>query len=130
MRKDLERNSNMLKKIKNPLVKHEEGHEEGHEENKKTKIPKEQVIKQKEDHKRAMAMGGRELGFLEYVKVNKQTGSSQTKRIIPKINLPEINLPSIKFPKINMPQISLNKGPKPRYFRRKNMMAKNQRKFK
>jgi hypothetical protein len=66
------------------------------------KISREQIKKQKQDHK--STSGG--LSFGEYVKVNKETGSSTTKSIIPKINLPKINMPKIKI------NINLNKKPK------------------
>lgn len=109
MRKDLERTGNMLKKIKNPLGKHIFGH---HERNEKGKIVKEGVRAIKEqvrpDDKK----------WHQYVKVNRETGSAQVKSILP-------NVPKINLPKINMPQISFG-GPKPKYFKRRNMMAKNQ----
>ena len=66
------------------------------------KISREEIKKQKEDHK--SAFGG--LGFGEYVKVNKETGTSITKSIIPKINLPKISMPKVNI------NVSFNKKPK------------------
>jgi hypothetical protein len=67
------------------------------------KLTRSEVKKQKDHHKSAHG----NLDFGQYVKVNKETGGSQTKRFIPKINLPEVNLPSVN--------IDLTKKPKAKY---------------
>jgi hypothetical protein len=69
------------------------------------KISREQVKQQKAHHK--SASGGLEFG--EYVKVNKKTGGSMTKSIIPKINLPKINMPKVNI------NIDFSKKPKAKY---------------
>ena len=113
MRKDLERAGNMLKKIKNPLAKHTPSHWRFDDEG---KMLKEDVKEAKQQYRASEA--GQDMKWYEYAKQDKKTGSISKKSFLP-------NVPKINLPKINLPQISFG-GPKPKYFKRRNMMAKNQ----
>ena len=68
------------------------------------RLTREEIKKQRQDHKSSSTLEPR---FGSFIKVNKETGSSRTVNLVPKINLPEVNLPSVN--------IALNKNSKAKY---------------
>ena len=116
MRKDLERTGNMLNKIKNPLGKHIPGYTHKLQFDDKGKISKEDAKELKSQYRASES--GQDMKWYEYAKLNRETGAITKGSFLP-------NVPKINLPKINLPQISFG-GPKPKYFKRRNMMAKNQ----
>ena len=79
------------------------------------KLTRAEIKKQKQDHKSASTIEPR---FGSFIKVNKETGSSRTVNLIPKIKLPKINLPSIN--------IDLNKKPKGIYLKKGKQLSQSQ----
>jgi hypothetical protein len=90
-REDLERLNSALLKIKNPNPVEAERRETGAEEE-VPRLTRQEVKTQKDIHRSHF-----DVNFGEYIKVDKETGASQTKNWMPQINLPKINLPSINF---------------------------------
>lgn len=80
------------------------------------RLTREEVKKQRQDHKSSSTLDPR---FGSFIKVNRDTGSSRTVNLVPKINLPKINVPSIN--------IDLSKKPKPQYFSKKSGRVKTQK---
>jgi hypothetical protein len=134
MRKDLERTGNMLKKVKNPFLL----------ENNETSEPTE-AQRRKEAQDKALGDQTTEkkgLGrAIEKFKTRNDlvsytykaddggtTGVTTKKKKIRKEQrkIDKANKPKINLPEINLPQISFERKPKPKYFKRRNMMAKNQ----
>ena len=80
------------------------------------RLTREEVKKQRQDHKSSSTLDPR---FGSFIKVNRDTGSSRTVNLVPKINLPKINVPSIN--------IDLSKKPKPQYFSKRSGRVKTQK---
>lgn len=80
------------------------------------KLTREEVKKQRQDHKSSSTLEPR---FGSFIKVNRETGSSRTVNLVPKINLPKVKAPSIN--------IDLSKKPKPQYFSKRSGRGKTQK---
>ena len=136
MRKDLERTSNMLKKVKNPFLLESDETIEPTEAQRRKEAQDKALGDQTTDKKgiaRAIEKFKTRNDLVSYG-YKKDDGSTtavvtrkkkirQEQRKIDKANKPKIK---INLPEINMPQISFERKPKPQYFKRRNMMAKNQ----
>ena len=126
MRKDLERAGNILKKIKNPLTKHVPEHTENGEN--KDYFAEAYEAARDADHKMAGAEWNPEAGKWEghdKEKLKAITGVVDGRKYYEENNPLPKNKTKRRI-RINLPQISFERKPKPQYFKRRNMMAKNQ----
>tara|TARA_R100000734_G_C3309934_1_gene100671 strand:- start:144 stop:566 length:423 start_codon:yes stop_codon:yes gene_type:complete len=136
MRKDLERTGNMLKKIKNPfLLENGETNEPTEAQRRKEAQDKAlgdqttdkkglgRVVEKIKTRNDLVSYGYEKDSGVTTTVVTRKKKIRKEQRKIDKANKPKIK---INLPEINLPQISFEKKPKPQYFKRKNMMAKNQ----
>ncbi len=134
MRKDLERTDNMLKKIKNPFLL-EDGETNEPTEAQRRKEAQDKALGDQTTDKKGLgrvvekiktrndlvSYGYKKDSGVTTTVVTRKKKIRKEQRKIDKANKPKMNLPEI-----NLPQISFEKKPKPKYFKRRNMMAKNQ----